>query len=56
MQKFAEKIVRLRIPILIISVLLLVPAAIGFIKMRINYDILYYLPDDIERRVRNGDM
>lgn len=48
MQKFAEKIVRLRIPILIISVLLLVPAAIGFINMRINYDILYYLPDDIE--------
>lgn len=48
MQKFAEKIVRLRLPILIISVLLLVPAAIGFIKMRINYDILYYLPDDIE--------
>ena len=48
MQKFAEKIVKLRIPILIISILLLIPSFIGFVNTRINYDILYYLPDDIE--------
>lgn len=34
--------------IFIISILLLIPAAIGYINTRVNYDILYYLPDDIE--------
>lgn len=48
MQRFAEKIVKLRIPVLIIAVLLLIPAGIGFLNTKVNYDILYYLPDDIE--------
>lgn len=48
MKKFAEKIVQFRIPILIISFLLLIPSVMGFLNMKINYDILYYLPDDIE--------
>lgn len=48
MKKFAEKIVQFRIPILIISLLLLIPSVLGFLNMKINYDILYYLPDDIE--------
>ncbi len=48
MQKIAEKIVKFRIPILIIGILLLIPSAIGIINMKINYDILYYLPDNIE--------
>lgn len=48
MKKIAEKIVKFRIPILILSLLLLIPSVFGFLKMRINYDILYYLPDDIE--------
>lgn len=48
MLKFAEKIVKLRIPILIIAVLLLIPSGIGFASTKVNYDILYYLPDDIE--------
>lgn len=45
---FSRKIVKMRIPILIIGVLLLIPSVVGFIETRINYDILYYLPDDIE--------
>ena len=48
MLKFGEKIVKLRIPILIVSILLLIPAAIGYFNTRINYDILYYLPKDID--------
>ena len=48
MLKFGEKIVRLRIPILIISVLLLIPSAWGFFSTRINYDILSYLPEEID--------
>lgn len=48
MLKFGEKIVKLRVPILIISILLLIPAAFSYFNTRINYDILYYLPDDID--------
>lgn len=48
MLKFGEKIVKLRIPILILSVLLLIPAALGYFNTRVNYDVLYYLPDDID--------
>lgn len=48
MEKLGRVIVRLRIPILIISFLLLIPAGLGYIHTRVNYDILYYLPDDIE--------
>lgn len=48
MQKFAQKLVKLRIPILIAAVLLLIPSAVGFVRTKINYDILYYLPKDIE--------
>lgn len=39
---------KFRIPILIISFLLLIPSAIGYFNTRINYDILSYLPKDIE--------
>lgn len=48
MVKLGRKIVKCRIPIFIIGLLLLIPAAIGYINTRVNYDILYYLPDDIE--------
>lgn len=48
MEKLGRKIVSWRIPIFILSILLLIPAAIGYINTRVNYDILYYLPDDIE--------
>ena len=37
--------------IVIISVLLLIPAVLGFINTRVNYDILSYLPEDIETMV-----
>ncbi len=46
--KFGKWVARHRIVILIIGVLLLIPSAIGMIKTRINYDILSYLPEDIE--------
>ncbi len=48
MIKFGKKVVKLRIPILIISFLLLIPAAFGYFNTRINYDILSYLPKDID--------
>lgn len=48
MEKLGRKIVKFRIPIFIISILLVIPAIIGYTNTRVNYDVLYYLPDDIE--------
>lgn len=48
MIKFGKGVVKFRIPILILSILLLIPAGIGYINTRVNYDILSYLPDGIE--------
>ena len=48
MVKFGKKVVKFRIPIIIISILLLIPAALGYINTRVNYDVLTYLPEDIE--------
>ncbi len=48
MKKISEFIVKLRIPILVIAVLLLIPSFFGILHTRINYDMLDYLPDDME--------
>ena len=48
MIKFGKTVVKFRIPILILSFLLLIPAGISYINTRINYDILSYLPGDID--------
>ena len=48
MIRFGKKVVKFRVPILIISFLLLIPSAFGYLNTRINYDILSYLPGDIE--------
>ena len=48
MYKVGEKIVKWRVPIFILSILLLFPSLLGMIRTRVNYDILYYLPDSIE--------
>ncbi len=48
MIKFGKGVVKFRIPILILSFLLLIPAAVGYFNTRVNYDILSYLPSDIE--------
>lgn len=51
MKKFGKGVVKLRIPILIISFLLLIPSFFGYVGTRVNYDILSYLPKDIETMV-----
>ena len=48
MKKFGQKVVKYRVLIFVISLLLLIPSAFGFITTRINYDILSYLPQDME--------
>lgn len=48
MVKVGKKIAKHRIAILIIGFLLLIPSAFGYFNTRVNYDILYYLPDNID--------
>ena len=48
MVQFGKKVVKYRIVILIISVLLLIPSVLGYVNTRVNYDVLTYLPKDIE--------
>ncbi len=48
MIKFGKWVVKHRAVILILGVLLLIPSAIGYFNTRVNYDILTYLPEDIE--------
>ena len=48
MQKFSKAICKHRKIVLIIALLLLIPSIIGMLATRVNYDILVYLPDDIE--------
>ena len=46
--KFANAVVKHRVPIIIVSLLLMIPAVLGMIGTRINYDMLDYLPSDME--------
>ena len=46
--KFGKWVVKCHIPILVLAVALLVPSLIGMIMTRINYDMLTYLPGDID--------
>lgn len=48
MKKIGDFICKYKINILIITLVLLIPAFIGMKKTAINYDILVYLPEDIE--------
>ena len=51
MLRFGEFIAKRRVFILLIGIILLVPSAIGYLNTRVNYDILSYLPKDINTMV-----
>lgn len=48
MIKFGKGVVKHRVMIFIITLALLIPSAIGYFNTRVNYDILSYLPGDLE--------
>ena len=51
MKKFAHFVVKFRKLVLIVSIALLIPSAIGAVATRINYDILTYLPSELDSMV-----
>jgi len=54
LERLARWIVKCRVLIIIVAVALLVPSAIGYIGTYVNYDILTYLPDDLESMIGQG--
>ncbi len=48
MKKIKDFIINHSLMVVIISLVLLIPAAIGYYKTKINYNILVYLPEDID--------
>lgn len=46
--RFSKSVVKYRVPILIIAVILMIPSALGMLGTRVNYDMLDYLPENID--------
>ncbi len=53
---FSKAVVKYRIPILIITVLLMIPAVFGMVGTRINYDMLNYLPEDMDTVIGQNEL
>ena len=54
--RFAKAVVKFRIPILILTLLLMIPSVIGMIATRVNYDMLTYLPSDMETVIGQNEL
>lgn len=54
--KLSKAIVKYRIPILILAVVLLIPATIGYLNTRVNYDMLDYLPADMDTVIGQNEL
>ena len=48
MDKFGRRVVKFRYIILILALVLLIPAGIGYLNTGVNYDLLFYLPKNID--------
>ncbi len=46
--RFSKAVVKYRVPILILALVLMVPSILGMVGTRINYDMLDYLPADMD--------
>ena len=48
MKAFGKLIARYKVVVIVLAVALLIPSGIGYVRTKINYDILSYLPDSLE--------
>ena len=53
---FSKAVVKYRIPILIMAILLLIPSVLGMVSTRINYDMLDYLPEDMDTVIGQNEL
>lgn len=54
--KFGKVVVKHRIPILIIAAILMIPSIFGMASTRINYDMLNYLPEDMDTVIGQNEL
>ncbi len=54
--RFSRAVVKHRIAILILTVILMIPSAIGMAKTRVNYDMLTYLPSDMDTVIGQNEL
>lgn len=54
--KFAKAVVKYRVPILILALILMIPSVLGYISTRVNYDMLDYLPEDMETVIGQNEL
>lgn len=54
--KFGKAVVKLRVPILILTLVLMIPSVLGYIGTRVNYDMLEYLPEDMETVIGQNEL
>lgn len=54
--KFTKAIVKFHIPILIITLILMIPSIWGFMVTKVNYDMLNYLPEDMETVIGQNEL
>lgn len=54
--RFSKAVVKYRIPILVLILILMVPSVIGMATTRVNYDMLTYLPEDMETVIGQNEL
>lgn len=54
--KFGKTVVKFHIPILILTLILMIPSVFGYINTRVNYDMLNYLPEDMETVIGQNEL
>lgn len=54
--RFSKAVVKHRIPILVLTLILMVPSVIGMATTRVNYDMLTYLPEDMETVIGQNEL
>ena len=54
--KFSKTVVKYRIPILVVALILMIPSLFGIANTRINYDMLDYLPEDMDTVIGQSEL
>lgn len=54
--RFSNAVVKHRIPILLVTLLLMIPSVFGMAATRVNYDMLTYLPEDMETVIGQNEL
>ncbi len=54
--RFSKAVVKHRVSIIVLTLILMIPAFFGMVKTRINYDMLTYLPQDIDTVIGQNEL